>query len=91
MREISYGSKEYTGPQTVQALMDTFDEAYNRKHSRTVVTVFPKASLAEIKRNEMMGVHAWSELLSKEGVAISFKEREIDAPVPPKQHGFNSF
>ena len=80
--EISYGSKEYIGPQTAQALMDTFDEAYNRKHSRTVVTVFPRASLAEIKRNRMMGIHAWSELLSKEGVPISFKDREIDARYP---------
>ena len=80
--EISYGSKEYIGPQTVQALMDTFDEAYNRKHSRTVLTVFSKASVAEIKRNEMMGIHAWSELLSKEGVPISFKDREIDSRYP---------
>ncbi|MXZ00582.1 hypothetical protein F4Y93_08030 [Candidatus Poribacteria bacterium] len=80
--EISYGSKEYAGPQTVQALMDTFDEAYNRKHSRTVVTVFSKASIAEIKRNDMMGIHAWSELLSKEGVPITFKDREIDARYP---------
>ncbi|RKU27821.1 hypothetical protein C6499_11345, partial [Candidatus Poribacteria bacterium] len=80
--EISYGSKEYTGPQTVQALMYIFDEAYNRKHSRTVLTVFSKASIAEIKRNEMMGIHAWSELLSKEGVPITFKDREIDARYP---------
>ena len=80
--EISYGSKEYTGPQTVQALMHIFDEAYNRKHSRTVLTVFSKASIAEIKRNEMMGIHAWSELLSKEGVPITFKDREIDARYP---------
>jgi len=80
--EISYGSKEYTGPQTVQALMDTFNEAYNRKHSRTVLTVFSKASIAEIKRNEMMGIHAWSELLSKEGVPITFKDREIEARYP---------
>ena len=80
--EISYGSKEYAGPQTVQALMNTFDEAYNRKHSRTVLTVFSKASITEIKRNEMIGIHAWSELLSKEGVPISFKDREIDARYP---------
>ena len=80
--EISYGSKEYIGPQTAQALMSTFDKPYDRKHSRTVVTVFPKASIAEIKRNEMMGIHAWSELLSKEGVPTSFKEREIDARYP---------
>ena len=80
--EISYGSKEYIGPQTAQALMSTFDKPYDRKHSRTVVTVFPKASIAEIKRNEMMGIHALSELLSKEGVPISFKDREIDARYP---------
>ena len=80
--EISYGSKEYTGPQTVQALMHIFDAAYNRKHSRTVLTVFSKASIAEIKRNEMMGIHAWSELLSKEGVPITFKDREIEARYP---------
>ena len=80
--ELSYGSKEYIGPQTAQAVMSTFDKSYDRKHSRTVVTVFSKASLAEIKGNEMMGIHAWSELLSKEGVPISFKEREIDARYP---------
>ena len=80
--EISYGSKEYIGPQTAQALMRTFDKPYDRKHSRTVVTVFSKASIAEIRRNEMMGIHAWSKLLSKEGVPISFKEREIDARYP---------
>ena len=80
--ELSYGSKEYIGPQTAQAVMRTLDKPYDRKHSRTVVTVFPKASLAEIKGNEMMGIHAWSELLSKEGVPISFTEREIDARYP---------
>ncbi len=80
--EISYGSKEYIGPQTAQALMRTFDKPYDRKHSRTVVTVFSKSSIAEIRRHKMMGIHAWSELLSKEGVPISFKEREIDARYP---------
>ena len=30
--EISYGSKEYAGPQTVQALMRAFDKTYDRKH-----------------------------------------------------------
>ncbi|RKU06117.1 hypothetical protein C6503_26205, partial [Candidatus Poribacteria bacterium] len=80
--EISYGSKEYAGPQTVQALMHIFDEAYNRKHSRTILTVFSKASIAEIKRNEMMGIHAWSELLSKKGVPITFRDREIEARYP---------
>ena len=80
--EISYGSKEYAGPQTVQALMDTFNEAYNRKHSRTVLTVFSKASIAEIKQNEMSGIHAWSKLLSKKGVPITFRDHEIDARYP---------
>ena len=80
--EISYGSKEYTGPQTIQALMDTFDEIYNHKHSRTVVTAFSKASIAEIKPNEITGVDAWRELLSKQGVSNSFKGTEIDARYP---------
>ena len=80
--EISYGSKAYTGPQTVQALMDTFDETYNRKHSRTVVTVFSKASIAEIKPNEITEIDAWRELLSKEGTSHSFKEVEIEARYP---------
>ena len=80
--EISYGSKEYTGPQTVQALMDTFDETYNRKHSRTVVTIFSKASIAEIKPNETTEIDTWRELLSKEGISHSFKEVEIDARYP---------
>ena len=79
---ISYGSKEYTGPQTVQALMGTFDEAYNRKHSRTIATVFSKASIAEIKPDETMGIHKWSKLLSKKGISSSFKGTEIDARYP---------
>lgn len=79
---ISYGSKEYTGPQTVQALMDTFDEAYNRKHSRTIATVFSKASIAQIKPDEIMGIHKWSKLLSKKGISSSFKGTEIDARYP---------
>ena len=79
---ISYGSKEYTGPQTVQALMDTFDEAYDRKHSRTIATVFSKASIAEIKPDETMGIHKWSKLLSKKGISSSFKGPEIDARYP---------
>lgn len=76
---ISYGSKEYTGPQTVQALMDTFDEAYNRN---TIATVFSKASIAEIKPDEIMGIHKWSKLLSKKGISSSFKGTEIDARYP---------
>ena len=79
---ISYGSKEYTGPQTVQALMDTFDEAYNRKHSRTIATVFSKASIAQIKPDKIMGIHKWSKLLSKKGISSSFKGTEIDARYP---------
>ena len=79
---ISYGSKEYTGPQTVQALMHTFDETYNRKHSRTIATVFSKASIAEIKPDQIMGIHKWSELLSKKGISSSFKGPEIDARYP---------
>ena len=79
---ISYGSKEYTGPQTVKALMDTFDETYNRKHSRTIATVFSKASIAEIKPDEILGIHKWSKLLSKKGISSSFKDTEIDARYP---------
>ena len=79
---ISYGSKEYTGPQTVQAVMDTFDEAYNRKHSRTIATVFSQASIAEIKPDEIMGIHKWSKLLSKKGISSAFKGTEIDARYP---------
>ncbi len=79
---ISYGSKEYTGPQTVQALMHTFDEAYNRRHLRTIVTVFSKSSIAEIKPDQIMGIHKWSELLSKKGISSSFKSTEIDARYP---------
>ena len=79
---ISYGSKEYTGPQTVQALMDTFDEAYDRKHSRTIATVFSKASIAEIKPDEIIGIHKWSKLLSKKGISSSFRSTEIDARYP---------
>ena len=79
---ISYGSKEYTGPQTVKALMNTFDETYNRKHSRTIATIFSKASIAEIKPDEILGIHKWSKLLSKKGISSSFKDTEIDARYP---------
>ena len=79
---ISYGSKEYAGPQTVQALMNTFDESYNRKHAQTNLTVFPRASIAKIKQDTVTGLHAWSELLSKEGISIQFASREIDARYP---------
>ena len=36
---------KYTGPQTVQALMEAFDEIYNRNHSKTTVIVSGKVIL----------------------------------------------
>ena len=35
-------SEKYTGAQTVQALMETFDEIYNRNHLKTSVIVYRK-------------------------------------------------
>ena len=79
---ISYGSKEYTGPQTIPELMNAFDEIYNRKHADTTVTVFSRESIAEINPDEVTGLHAWEELLSKEGISSPFTLTEIDARYP---------
>ena len=79
---ISYSSKEYTGPQTIPELMNAFDEIYNRKHSDTIVTVFSRESIAEINPDEVTGLHAWEELLSKEGISSQFTLTEIDAQYP---------
>ena len=81
---ISYGSKEYIGPQTAEALMNTFDAAYNRKHAQTSLTVFPRTSIAKIKQSEVTGLPAWSKLLSKEGISTQFTITEIDARYPRK-------
>ena len=35
-------AKEYNGPQTVQALMEAFDEIYNRNHLKTAVIIYRK-------------------------------------------------
>ena len=79
---ISYRSKEYTGPQTIPELMNVFDEIYNLKHSDTTVTVFSRESIAEINPDEVTGLHAWQELLSKEGISSQFTLTEIDARYP---------
>ena len=79
---ISYSSKEYTGPQTIPELMNVFDEIYNLKHSDTIVTVFSRESIAEINPDEVTGLHAWQELLSKEGIFSQFTLTEIDARYP---------
>ena len=79
---ISYRSKEYTGPQTILELMNVFDEIYNLKHSDTKVTVFSRESIAEINPDEVTGLHAWQELLSKEGISSQFTLTEIDARYP---------
>ena len=79
---ISYRSKEYVGPQTIPELMNVFDEIYNLKHSDTIVTVFSRESIAEINPDEVAGLHAWQELLSKEGIPSQFTLTEIDARYP---------
>ena len=38
------GTEKYTGPQTAQALMEAFDEIYDRNHSKTTVIVSGKAN-----------------------------------------------
>ena len=79
---ISYRLKEYAGPQTIPELMNVFDEIYNLKHSDTIVTVFSRESIAEINPDEVTGLHAWQELLSKEGISSQFTLTEIDARYP---------
>ncbi len=79
---ISYRSKEYAGPQTIPELMNVFDEIYDLKHSDTIVTVFSRESIAEINSDEVRGLHAWQELLSKEGIPSQFTLTEIDARYP---------
>ena len=81
---ISYGSKEYAGPQTIQALINTFDETYNRTHLHTTLTVFPRVDLAEINTDEVTGVHAWTDLLTKEGIPHQYTLTEIDTRYPRK-------
>ena len=80
--EISYSSKAYTGSQTPQALMHAFDDTYNRQHSHTIVTVFSKASINEIKQSEMTDSDAWQELLLKEGISSQYTPTEIDERYP---------
>ena len=79
---ITYSSKEYAGPQTISELMNVFDEIYDLKHSDTTVTVFSRESIAEINPDEVTGLHAWQELLSKEGISSQFTLTEIDARYP---------
>ena len=80
--EISFGSKEYTGPQTPQALMNAFDDTYNRQHARTTVTVFSKESITEIKKGEITETDAWKELLLNEGISSQYTLAEIDERYP---------
>ena len=79
---ISYRTKEYAGPQTIPELMNVFDKIYNLKHSDTTVTVFSRESITEINPDEVTGVHAWQELLSKEGISSQFTLTAIDARYP---------
>ena len=79
---ISYSSKEYVGPQTIPELMNVFDEIYDLKHSDTTVTVFSKESITEINPDEVTGLHAWRDLLLREGVSGQFALTEIDARYP---------
>ncbi len=79
---ISYSSKEYTGPQTIPELMNVFDEIYDLKHSDTTVTVFSRESITDINPDEVTGLHAWEDLLLREGVSGQFALTEIDARYP---------
>ena len=79
---ISYRPKEYAGPQRIPELMNVFDEIYNLKHADTIVTVFSRESITEINPDEVSGLHAWQELLSKEGISSQFTLTEIDARYP---------
>ena len=81
-RPISYGSKEYGGRQTIPELMNEFDETYNRTHTQTTLTVFPRVGLAEINPDEVTGLHAWTDLLLKEGILYQFTLTEIDTRYP---------
>jgi uncharacterized protein YaaN involved in tellurite resistance len=78
--------KDYTGPQTAQALMETFDKIYNHSHLKTtaVVVVYRKTDSGTILKNGNRHVsqfttaeidaryprEAWLQLLLDNGITI---------------------
>ena len=78
--------KDYTGPQTAQALMETFDKIYNHSHLKTttVVIVYRKTDSGTILKNGERHVsqltaaeidaryprEAWLQLLLDNGITI---------------------
>ena len=78
--------KAYTGPQTAQALMETFDKTYNHSHLKTtvVVIVYRKTDSGTILKNGKRHVsqfttteidaryprEAWLQLLLDNGITI---------------------
>lgn len=78
----SYESMKYSGPQTAQELMNAFNESYNHKHLRTIVSAFPKASSVEIKPEKAKQRNTWSKLLLQKGISSSFTITEIDTRYP---------
>ena len=78
--------KDYTGQQTAQALMETFDKIYNHNHLKTTVAVivYPKTDRGTILKNGKRHVSqftiaeidarypraAWLQLLLDNGIAI---------------------
>ena len=78
--------KDYTGPQTTQALLETFDKIYNHNHLKTtvVVIVYGKTDSGTILKNGKRHVSqftneeidtrypktAWLQLLLENGITI---------------------
>ena len=64
--------EEYTGPQTVQALMNAFDAAYNRRHSKTTVSISggKSSQLTVTEIDARYPRAAWLQLLLDKDITI---------------------
>ncbi len=61
-------TEEYNGPQTGQALMETFDEIYNRNHLKTSVIIYRKTD----------GGTSGASILTTGGINLSQKIDSVD-------------
>lgn len=76
-------AKKYNGPQTVQGLMEAFDEIYNRSHLKTVVIIYRKTgggtiSASVLTTSEVNLSHKVDSVDRKRHVS-QFTNEEIDA------------
>ncbi|MDE0481883.1 MAG: hypothetical protein OXI67_04825 [Candidatus Poribacteria bacterium] len=75
-------AEEYNGPQTVQALMEAFDETYNRNHLKTAVIIYRKTdggtvSASVLTTSEVNLSHKIDSVGKKRHVS-QFTNEEID-------------